>query len=360
MSINVLPTMPLKQLSRISPSRYSSLRLCALREIWTASSQPPLLPVSPSARLGMTAHKLLELAFTGQLKDEESMLHCWENEIMNHEQEMRNNILEKHLLPLALNTSNYKVKQIMTFNIVRNLLREFNNQTKKARKTGTELWVQTKDGKIGGKIDSVKHTDEGIYIIDYKTGEITDYFSNDNSVKEEYKEQLKIYAGLYYESHGVWPEKLILIGLDKREYYIPFNHEECLNLLNNAKSYFDKLNKLITSGPDSASFATPTQAACRYCVYRPACRIYWIKREDMDNWPADFTGTVKDKKILGNGLFKVVLENKEKRVTIRGLSPERYSFLSNDVKEAMFCNLGNDNVPGYFKELPMTTGYKLQ
>lgn len=360
MSINVLQTMPLKLLTRISPSRYSALRLCALREIWTADKQPPLLPISPSARLGMTAHKLLELTFSGQLKDEESMLHCWENEIRNHELEMRNNILEKHLVPLALNTSNYKVKQIMTFNIVRILLREFNNQTKKVRKAETELWVQTKDEKIGGKIDSVKYADDGIYIIDYKTGAIIDYFSNDNSVKEEYQEQLKIYAGLYYESHGVWPVKLILIGLDKSEYNIPFNHEECLNLLNDAKSYFDKLNKLITSGLDSTSFAAPSQAACRYCVYRPACRVYWNKREDMDNWPADFTGTVKDKIILGNGLFRVVLENKEKRVTIRGLSPGRHTFLSNDVTEAMFCNLGNDNVPGYFKELPMTTGYKLQ
>ncbi|HHT9144464.1 MAG TPA: PD-(D/E)XK nuclease family protein [Candidatus Wunengus sp. YC61] len=360
MPINVLPSMPLKPLTRISPSRYSALRLCALREIRTAGSQPPLLPISPSARLGMTAHKLLELTFSGQLKDEESMLHCWENEIRNHELEMKNNILEKHLVPLALNTSNYKVKQIMTFNIVRILLREFNIQTKKVRKAETELWVQTKDEKIGGKIDSVKYADDGIYIIDYKTGAITNYFSNDNSVKEEYQEQLKIYAGLYYESHGVWPVKLILIGLDKSEYNIPFNHEECLNLLNDAKSHFDKLNKLITSGLDSTDFAAPSQAACRYCVYRPACKIYWVKRQDMDNWPTDFIGTVKDKKILGNGLFKVVLENKEKRVTIRGLSPERNIFLSHNVREAMFCNLGNDTTPGYFKELPMTTGYKLQ
>lgn len=359
MSITVLSTMPLKPLSRISPSRYSALRLCALREIWTAGNQPLLLPVSPSARLGMTAHKLLELTFSGQLRDEESMLHCWENEIRNHEQEMRNNILEKHLVPLSLNTSNYKVKQIMTFNIVRNLLGEFSNQTKKARKTETELWVQTKDGKIGGKIDSVKHADEGIYINDYKTGAITDYFSNDNSVKKEYQEQLKIYAGLYYESHDVWPVKLILIGLDKSEYNIPFNHEECLNLLNDAKSYFDKLNKLITSGLDSTSFAAPSQAACRYCVYRPACKKYWTNREGNEQWPADFAGVVIEKKVLGNGLLKIVVENGEKKITIRCLSPERFPFLTNNMQEVMFCNLGRDTVQSYFKETPMTTGYSL-
>jgi len=54
-----------------------------------------------------------------------------------------------------------------------------------------------------------------------------------------------------------------------------------------------------------------------------------------------------------------VVENGEKKITIRGLSPERYPFLTNNMQEIMFCNLGKDTVQSYFKETPMTTGYSL-
>lgn len=59
----VLPRTPsIHPLKRISPSRFISLRECALREVWTANRQPSLLPTSPVAKLGTAIHKLLELA----------------------------------------------------------------------------------------------------------------------------------------------------------------------------------------------------------------------------------------------------------------------------------------------------------
>ena len=64
----VLPKTPsIHPIKRISPSRFISLRECALREVWTANRQPSLLPTSPVAKLGTAIHKLLELAGKGQL-----------------------------------------------------------------------------------------------------------------------------------------------------------------------------------------------------------------------------------------------------------------------------------------------------
>jgi CRISPR/Cas system-associated exonuclease Cas4 (RecB family) len=354
MSIYVLAPFPLKPLLRISPSRYSALRSCALKEIWASDRQPPLLPASPAAHLGVIAHKLLEMAFAGRLADEGAMQACWEKEMQQYEYEMRNNPLEQHLIPLASHASNYRVKQIMAYNMVRPLLREV-GQGAKTGKSAVELWVQTEDGKIGGKIDMVKHTNEGISIIDYKTGMITDPHQ-DGDIKDDYKIQIKMYAALYFISHGNWPDKLILMGLNQYEYSIPFDREECLVLLKSAIDYFDDLNSRIEAGLDADAFATPIPETCKYCVYRPACKSYWTIR-GQNGWPSDFEGVIEEKQVLGNGFFKVKLDNEGEIAVVRGLSPDRHVFLNSVSGKAMFCNLGKDAVQGYYKEIPMTTSY---
>ena len=354
MSIFVLPPYPLKPLSRISPSRYSALCACALKEIWTSDRHLSLLPVSPSAHLGVIAHKLLEMAFAGHLADEDGMQSCWEKEVQQHESAMRNNPLERHLIPLASHASNYRVKQIMAYNMVRPFLREVGRVTKTG-KSVVELWVQTEDGKIGGKIDMVKHTNEGISIIDYKTGMITDPNQNGH-IKEDYKIQIKMYAALYFINCGNWPDKLVLMGLNQREYTIPFDKEGCLSIVKSAIDHFDGLNSRIEYGLDAEIFATPAPETCRYCVYRPACKSYWAIR-GKNGWPSDFEGVIIEKQVLGNGLFKVKLDNERETTVIRGLSPDKHTFLNNDTSEAMFCNLAIDTVNGYYKETLMTTGY---
>lgn len=296
MTINPLPPMSMKPLSRISASGYSTLKLCALHGIWAAEHQPPLLPISPAARLGTVVHKLLELASSGHLKNEESMLSCWQKEVQNQEAEMLINPLEKHLVPISNNVTNYRVKQLMTFNLVRPLINEWATQDKKG-KARSELWIETGDGKIGGRIDFIKQTDEGTYIVDYKSGEV---LVDGNSIRQEYQAQLKIYAGLYYLSHNAWPAKLILVGLDRSEYNVPFTQEECVNLITDARKSLDDLNGLITAGLDATDFAAPSQEACRYCVYRHAKHIGSKDRIWMDGLrillgqleTSEFLGTV--------------------------------------------------------------------
>jgi len=333
------------------------LRACALREIWVAARQAPLLPISPAAHLGIIAHKLLELAFSARVADENAMQGHWESEVLKHEEEMKNNPLEKHLVPLAIHTSNYRVKQVMTFNLVRPLFREIAAQTDATMKPDTELWVQTKDGKIGGKIDLVKYSEEGICIIDYKTGVITDSGPNGNFIKDAYQNQLKMYAALYYITQGIWPAKLVLIGLDQCQYKIPVDYNECQSLIKTAIDYLDNINSRINNGLDADTFAKPSPENCRFCSYRPACKNYWTQRESQSDWPTDFEGLLREKKLLGNGYLKVELESEKEYVSIRGLTPERYAFLNNDCNKVMFCNLGKDTTAGYYREISMTAGY---
>jgi hypothetical protein len=70
-------------------------------------------------------------------------------------------------------------------------------------------------------------------------------------------------------------------------------------------------------------------------------------------------GAIKEKKILGNGSIRIVIEHDGKKAVIRGLSPERHIFLSEEINTVMFCNLGHDSADGFFVERPLTAGYKL-
>ena len=351
--------LELKPLLRISPSRYSALQACALREIWAAGQQQPLLPNSPSARLGMIIHKLLQLAFSGKLIDENSMLNHWDEEERNQEQQMQINSLEKHLIPISNYSNNYKTKQSMTFNMIRPLIITNQKHMYTTLKSQTELWVQTVDAKVGGRIDLVRHNDEGVTICDYKSGEIIESELTGDIIKKEYQNQLKIYAALYYLSNNIWPDRLLLIGLNQDEYEVPFVKEECLILVEKAKEYLNELNERILSGKREDTFACPSPENCKFCQYRPACVRYWGSKQDQNGWPTDFEGTVVMKNFLGNGLLKVALKNDDVDIIIRGLSPERYPFLNDGFIEVMFCNLQKETVQGCFKETHLTTGYGL-
>lgn len=358
---DVLPSAKLEPLSRISPSRFTSLQLCPLREIWAANNKPRLLPLHPAAQLGTAVHKFIELGMCGKIRNEQEMLSSWETACNAVEQQMQNNGLEKHLVPLSLSANNYEVKKVMAFNIVRDF---FNNglgadKTDKSKKQESEVWLETNDGKIGGIIDLIKHTQKGIVIIDYKTGSVIDSLSEHGIIKQEYQQQLKFYAALYFTVYSVWPAGLAIEGLDKQEYDIPFSKEECLGLLQDATKLMGELNELIESGLSCEDFARPSAGTCSFCLYRPACKIYWEQKSSSDEWPADICGRIKEKKILGNGLFKIVVENGGNTIAIRGLSLERHNFLNGEVDNVMFCNLGHDTTPGFFIEKQLTTGYQL-
>ncbi len=351
---------PLKPLSRISPSRFFSLQQCSLKEIWASNGQRRLLPCSPSAYVGTAVHKLLELAFQGRIKDEATLEKCWDDEIRRLEQEMTANTVEKHLVPLEMSAYNYEVKKILAFRMLCSMFSNWiTTREIVAQKSGAEVWVQTPDGKVGGRIDFVKETGDGIEIIDYKTGPLMTETPNDVP-REEYLKQIKMYGALYHAMHKIWPINLSLVGLDQSKYTTRVNESECLALLEEAQKCFDDTNELIEGGLEPGDFANPSPGTCKYCLHRPACDKYWYCRQEDGKWPIDISGRVEDKKMLINGYCRVVLKTDTCDVAIRGLSTERHTFLNTDIKNVLFCNLGRDTSVGFYVEMPLTTGYVLQ
>jgi len=358
----VIPAMCLKPIERISPSRYVSLEACFLREVWAANEQVSLLlPRPPAAHLGIVIHKILELTVKGIIKGDEAIYDCWNEEIAMIEKNMKGNWLEEHLAPLSKTAPNYEVKRQMCFLRVKTLLYHRSRGLFRSDKgMQSEVPVKTSDGTVYGKIDAVQFHRDGVEIIDYKTGAITDVLYGDDSVKLAYEKQMKLYAGLFHSEYGTWPAKMTIIGLNGEVYNIRLEIDECLNIVEDAKRQLNRVNKLILNRepPDHLARASPN--ACKYCSFRPACSVYWKERQNTLEWPSDFCGAIKAKQTLGNGLVRIMLGDGKIDIIVRGLLPSRHKFLLEEAKRVMFCDMRRDNSPGHFTEGYRTTGYIVQ
>ncbi len=353
--IDKLFCLPLNPIKRIFPSRFSQFQQCNLREIWSLNHQVSLLPCHPSARLGSISHAVLEAATKGVANDRTSLEALWNDINKKVKNEMLQNQVEEHLLPLEIYAFNYEVKKILCFKMAEQIIGKSGSGVYKEIRA--EQWFKSADGKIAGKIDLILPHDDGVEIIDYKTGNILDPEYGD--IKDEYKVQMKIYAGLYHEVKNDWPVKLSLIGIDGKKHNVLFNREECEDLINKARKVVDETNELIDAGLLPEDFANPSPSNCKYCSYRPACRKYWFSRESSGKWPCDVIGEVMEKSLLGNGLFRVAINDNDREYVIRGLSAKRHKFLNDDIYNVLFCDLGQDSLEGYYTEKLLTTGYVL-
>ena len=360
--VNIQSKMPVGQLERISPSKYCSLKRCALKEIWSANRVPVLLPSSPMAKFGTAIHKMLELVNQGNVTHQKELDGIWERIIGLIEKEMLEQEFEKHFVPLKKLVRNYEGRRRMAFALANKILKTkgFGGGGKSGASVESEVWVESKNGKLGGKIDLILHSQSGDEITDYKTGKILENDAEDSPVKQEYQTQLFLYAAIYFEARGVWPQKLTLVGLDGTVHEVPFKREVCKKISDEAKALLDEINHKLREGYDIEELANPLAETCHYCGYRPSCKSYWQKRNDGGNWPIDIAGNVVQKKMLGNGTFRVTIDTGGKSIAIRGLSPKRHRILNEHVDKVMFCNLGIDAVEDRYIETPLTVGYGME
>lgn len=349
-----LPAISIKPVQRISPSRYYAFQLCSLKEILAAGGHPILLPVQPAARIGSVVHKLIEMANVGKIRNEIQFNEAWQAEISNNEKSMISNPLEGHLVPLEETADDYDVKRFMALQMIRAYFSDGRKQAVQHGRSRQEEWLETKDKKIGGKLDQIQETLEGAVIVDYKTGNILD--EKTGKPKEEYQQQLKLYAALYFENYKTWPKKLVLTGIDQSMHEVLFSQDDCINLLEQAKKLLGDTNDLILSGLPPDGFASPSPEACRYCLFRPGCQKYWKARQDSGEWPLDLIGEIKEKGFSGNKLGRLVIEREHKQYFVRSLS-SRHGFLYDSNKNVLICNLKNDTSPNHYIERSMTAGY---
>ena len=339
--------LKVKRFPRVSPSRYTAMRSCLLREVWSASGNTPLLPPSPLAELGFVIHRLLEIAGRGQLADrqEKAVEAAWSRLINEAEKTMSMSPIRLPHVPLSKSISDFEVRKLRACRKASKIAHYAECSRKGAagkapQPTGFELWVETDDGVVGGYIDCVKDTEKGIVLSDYKSGSFLHggTFGEPRKVKQTYKEQLELYAALYRHRFGTWPAILEIVPLQGASVEVHFNKQNAERLLETAGRSLRAVNitiKEVENGnEDVSSLASPKAEHCRMCQFRPECRAYWTarKRDPQQKWPCDLRGFLREKTALRNGKLCITIAEEPPSsltIIIRNLdsSPERHPLL---------------------------------
>jgi hypothetical protein len=326
--MNKISVIGYKQIKRISPSQFSSMKNCAYKIVLAeAFDRKYLLPLSPNAYMGTLLHKLLEQITKQQIKTEEGLKQRFAEELQTIEDKL---IAEGNgiYVPLQNNVWDFGIKKIQ----LKKHLRAQPAHTGAANKKYiSEKWFQTTDGVLGGKIDLIVEDNGETEILDFKTGSITVESLDDNGqivnhVKEEYKEQLKLYAFLYSESTNEIPTKLYLVDLAKQKYNVDFTPEECSLLYQEAKNLLNKVNSAI-SDLRFETIANPSVQNCRFCLFRPACS-YYLEYLKIDRSFNDLTGIVTNMMTYLNGNISIDLNCNGEKITVTGFREDKANYLN--------------------------------
>lgn len=354
-------------IKRISPSRFLGFKQCALREVWRAAGSPPLLSKGPGGWLGLAIHSLLERSGKGEIENSAAISSCWDSIVADTEGLMMVSRLERHLVPLSRTAPNFEVRKRLAHLLAKSLLAPGLYSTGQDGKRGIEVWLETSDGAVGGRVDKILVTGEDVTIIDFKSGLVTENSSATTGVKMEYEVQLKLYAALYREVAGRLPTRLHVVGLDGKSHEVKFSTGECEALLQDARDILGRTNAIISSAVSAEekrrALARPSADACRYCEYRPGCSSYLAELEckgRRNDWPLDVYGVASEYRTLGNGCIALKVRGATgDGMTVRGLHPDRHTSLLDRPQHLGIFSLSRDIVESSLVEGPLTTAYAL-
>ena len=353
-----LPEIKYEPVSRLFPSSYTALKGCHYKFILSkALGSKSILPISIHSYKGTFAHKILEHISRGNIFDEESFSIFIERELaVIDEQILRDG--NHNYYPLRKNLKNFGLLKIS----LRKFLKDRNDQ-KVPVNTGkffSEMWCESKDKRVGGKIDLSAEYPAYIEIADFKTGAITEELMDDEGekyeeIKVDYQEQLQLYGALFFEHTDKKPDALFLIDLHKNKFEVNFSMDESLKLLSKAKQMLDNINEEISS---KEFVALPSVENCKFCLNRPACQHYQsaLLNGLVTN---DITGKISKVQKFLNGNVSLFLETQIGNVIIKNFDTSFFDSFQNAIsKKVTVYNVRSDRMDNSFLSSNMTRIYE--
>ena len=133
--------------------------------------------------------------------------------------------------------------------------------------------------------------------------------------------QPHIYAALYHEQAGTWPESVRLIPLQGDPVTIPVSPGEASTLAQEALASLTSYNQQVESGASLVDLAHPSVVNCQYCSYKAFSPAFWQAAEP--SWDllssVSILGTVTKIQKFGDGTRSIEID-----VTRGNLPPGTY------------------------------------
>lgn len=285
MKLQALPK--LQPITTLSPTMFATLKQCQLRAALRNARAQQTKRSSTAALLGSISHSVLENV--GSLNRNDEDLHTqietiWDKTVKQMEADLHNSPLDRYLLPINKWKKYYLLKHrtiLRCEEIVATQGISENQVIASERKFDSFRYGFT------GKPDLILRRENGLVIIDYKSGELPD----DSEDREEkiamWRQQVLFYATIIKEELGEWPVDAEIRLLNSTVIPINIDQQKAEMLIEETQAVKSNYNEKIAAGVSHSELAQYSEDNCLFCEYKGACNTFW------ENYPQPIPGNDK-------------------------------------------------------------------
>jgi RecB family exonuclease len=178
----------------------------------------------------------------------------------------------------------------------------------------------SRDGALFGKVDAYFIRDDAIDVVDYKSGTMVD----GEQVKQDYADQLYLYAYLVRETHNIYPRTLSLVGKDGAVLSLPPSARRSEDVAADMRGILVRYNRAIADAPP-AQLATPSVDSCVFCDMKTGCARFWAALDTLElpSWSHVAIGLQSKpfvKSRLGTGSVELTVETSSIRTPVLNIT----------------------------------------
>ena len=273
-----LQTPPkLQSITKLSPTLFATLKQCPLRAGLRQAKTQRTTRSSKAALFGTIIHRVLEKA-RSIIRNSENLRTqaevIWDKAVEHMEKDLQTSPLDRYLLPIRGWKKYYLLKHRTILQCEEVASSQGISETQVV--ASERKFDSVRDG-FTGKPDLILQRENGLVIIDYKSGELPD----DSQIREEkiesWQQQILFYASIVQQEFGEWPVGGEIKLLNKEVIPITIDPQEAKALKRSAQELKDNYNTKIASGVSHSELAQYSVKGCAFCEFKGTCNTFWEK-----------------------------------------------------------------------------------
>lgn len=267
------PLPKLHPITKLSPTMFQTLKQCQLRAGLRNARAPQTTRSSTAALLGTISHRVLENARSIN-RDEDLRAQAetmWDDTVSEVEEQLRTSPLDEHLLPISKWKKYFllrertirRCKEIASSHVISE-----NQVVASERKFNSVKYGFT------GKPDLILRRENGLVIIDYKSGELPDDSENREEKIALWQQQILFYAAIIKEEFGEWPIDGEIRLLNNEIIPIQIDQQKAEALTDETQAVKSNYNEKIAAGVSHSELAQYSEDNCIFCEYKGTCNTF--------------------------------------------------------------------------------------
>ena len=271
------PLPKLRPITKLSPTLFATLKRCSLRAGLRQVKAQQTTRSSRTALLGTVVHRVLEKARIVNKNSEDLRIQAeaiWNQVVGEMEKDLQTSSLDKYLLPIR-KWKRYFVLQQRT-------VRRYEEIASSRGISETQViaserkFDSVKDG-FTGKPDLILRRANGLVIIDYKSGEISDDSESREEQIESWQQQILFYAWITKTEFGEWAAHGEIRLLNGKVVPIQIDRQKVEKLVEEVQALKENYNAKIAAGVPLSELAQYSVENCAFCEFKGACNTFWKK-----------------------------------------------------------------------------------